>query len=159
MSPFAPFDSLKNASPNNRDKRVSPSASRGKSGDQGISQTRAYNPLQLIVTRYNPPGRPLAPTYVTRYKARYCPTSFVGQSIHFPDFPRFADAQVIADYCMLDDKWGPVSLACTCRASEEQALSTLWSERYQWSLRTLIKNTLPPGFSPPSKPLPQVRWV
>ena len=67
------------------------SASRGKSGDRGISQTRACNPLQFIVTRYNPPGRPLAPNHVTCYKARYCPTSFVGQSIHLPDFPRFAD--------------------------------------------------------------------
>ena len=57
--------------------------------------------------------------------------------------------QVIADYYLLDGKWSLVSLACTCRALEEQALSTLWSERYQWSLRTLIKSTLPPGILPP----------
>ena len=68
-----------------RDHAVGPStqggtsASRGKSGDRGISQTRAYNRVTF------------APTYVTRYKVIYCPTSFVGQYIQLPDFPRFAD--------------------------------------------------------------------
>ena len=52
--------------------------------------------------------------------------------------------QVIADQCLLlGDKQSLVSLACTCRALEEQALSTLWSE--QSSLATLIESTLPPA--------------
>ena len=63
--------------------------------------------------------------------------------------------QIIAEQCLLGGKQSLVSLACTCRALEEQALSTLWSE--QSSLATLIKSTLPPGISPPSNPLPQVR--
>ncbi|KAF9780745.1 hypothetical protein BJ322DRAFT_279206 [Thelephora terrestris] len=62
--------------------------------------------------------------------------------------------QVIADHCLLlGDERSLVSLACTCRALEEQALSTLWSE--QSSLVTLIKSTLPPGTLSPYKPLPQ----
>ena len=66
--------------------------------------------------------------------------------------------QVIADHCLLlGYKQSLVSLACTCRALEEQALSTLWSE--QSSLETLIESTLPPGIFPPSDPLPQVRSV
>ena len=65
--------------------------------------------------------------------------------------------QVIIDYCLPRNKGSLVSLACTCRALEEQALSTLWSE--QSSLVTLVKSTLPPGILPPSKPLPKVRWV
>ena len=65
--------------------------------------------------------------------------------------------QVIIDYCFPRDERSLVSLACTCRALEEQALRTLWSK--QWSLETLIKSTLPSGILPPSKPLPQVRWV
>ena len=65
--------------------------------------------------------------------------------------------QVIVDHCLLDDKWSLVSLACTCRALEEQALSTLWSE--QSSLVTLIESTLPQGILSSSKPLPQVRRV
>ena len=66
--------------------------------------------------------------------------------------------QVIADHCLLlGYKQSLVSLACTCRALEQQVLSTLWSE--QPSLETLIESTLPPGISPPSDPLPQVRSV
>ena len=65
--------------------------------------------------------------------------------------------QAIADYCLLDDKRSLVSLACSCRALEEQALSTLWSE--QSSLATLIKSTLPPGIFPPSEPLLQVSRI
>jgi hypothetical protein len=66
-------------------------------------------------------------------------------------------AQVIVDHCLiLGNKQSLVSLACTCRALEEQALSTLWS--VQSSLATLIKSTLPPGIFPPSKPLPHVRF-
>lgn len=61
--------------------------------------------------------------------------------------------QIIADDCLSDSKWSLVSLACTCRALEEQALSTLWSE--QSSLETLIMSTLPPGILSDSKPLPQ----
>ena len=64
--------------------------------------------------------------------------------------------QVIIDHCLLlGDKRSLVSLACTCRALEEQALSTLWSK--QSSLETLIESTLPPGILPPSKPLLRVR--
>ena len=63
-------------------------------------------------------------------------------------------AQAIIDHLLPYDKRSLVSLACTCRALEEQALSTLWSE--QSSLATLIKSTLPPGMSPLSEPLPQV---
>jgi hypothetical protein len=65
--------------------------------------------------------------------------------------------QVILDHCLLGNEWSLVSLACTCRALEEQALSTLWSE--QSSFVTLIESALPPGILTPSKPLPQVRWV
>jgi len=62
--------------------------------------------------------------------------------------------QLVADHLLPDDPRSLVSLACTCRALEEQALSTLWSE--QSSLETLIRSTLPPGilFSP--QLLPQV---
>ena len=66
--------------------------------------------------------------------------------------------QLIADHCLLlGDEKSLVSLACTCRALEEQALSTLWSE--QSSLVTLVKSTLPPGILPLSNPLLQVRSV
>lgn len=65
--------------------------------------------------------------------------------------------QVIADNLLLDGKRGLVSLACTCRALEEQALSTLWSE--QPSLRTLVKSTLPPEILSDDQPPPQVRSV
>jgi len=62
--------------------------------------------------------------------------------------------QLVADLLLLDGRQSLVSLACTCRALEEQALSTLWSE--QSSLETLIKSTLPPGIlSSPQFP-PQV---
>ncbi|KAF9783787.1 hypothetical protein BJ322DRAFT_1219409 [Thelephora terrestris] len=63
-------------------------------------------------------------------------------------------AQVIFDHCLLlRDERSLISLACTCRALEEQALSTLWSE--QSSLVTLIESALPPGILTSSKPLPQ----
>jgi len=64
-------------------------------------------------------------------------------------------AQLVADHLLPDDRQSLVSLACTCRALEEQALSTLWSE--QGSLKTLIKSTLPTGVLSPSQWLPQVR--
>jgi hypothetical protein len=50
--------------------------------------------------------------------------------------------QLVADHLLLVGSESLVSLACTCRALEEQALSTLWSE--QWSLEILIKSILPP---------------
>jgi hypothetical protein len=66
--------------------------------------------------------------------------------------------QVVIDHCLLlGNGRSLASLACTCRAVEEQALSTLWSE--QSSLETLIKSTLPPGILHPSNPLPGVRLV
>ena len=63
--------------------------------------------------------------------------------------------QVIVDHCLLlGNKRSLVSLACACRAPEEQALSILWPE--QSSLETLIR-TFPPGVFAPSRPLPRVR--
>jgi hypothetical protein len=50
--------------------------------------------------------------------------------------------QLVADHLLLVGSKSLVSLACTCRALEEQALSTLWSE--QWSLEILIQSTLSP---------------
>jgi len=55
--------------------------------------------------------------------------------------------QLVADHLLLDGQQGLISLACTCRALEEQALSTLWSK--QSSLETLIKSTLPPNVLTP----------
>lgn len=63
--------------------------------------------------------------------------------------------QLVADCLLLDDQQSLVSLACTCRALKEQALSTLWPE--QPSLGTLIKSTLTPGISPSLQLLRQVR--
>ena len=51
--------------------------------------------------------------------------------------------QLVADHLLLVSPKSLVSLACACRALEEQTLSTLWSQ--QPSLDTLIKSTLPPG--------------
>jgi len=64
-------------------------------------------------------------------------------------------SQLVADFLLfLHGQQSLVSLACTCRALEEQALSTLWSE--QSSLETLVRSTLPPGIlSSPQFP-PQV---
>ena len=50
--------------------------------------------------------------------------------------------QLVVDHLLLDSPRSLVSLACTCRALEGQALSALWSE--QSSLHILIKSTLPP---------------
>jgi len=55
--------------------------------------------------------------------------------------------QLVADHLLTDGKQSLVSLASTCRALEEQALSTLWSE--QSLLDILIICTLPPGMSTP----------
>lgn len=66
-------------------------------------------------------------------------------------------AQAIVDHLLPYDKRSLVSLACTCRALKEQALSTLWSE--QSSLVILIKSSLPPGVLPPSELPPQVHRV
>ena len=63
--------------------------------------------------------------------------------------------QLVADRLLLVSPKSLVSLACTCRALEEQALSTLWSE--QSLLETLIENILPPGIRTCSLSLPQVR--
>ena len=63
--------------------------------------------------------------------------------------------QLVADYLLLDGQESLVSLACTCRALEEQALSTLWSE--QSALEILIESTLPQGILSYSRTLlPQV---
>jgi len=62
--------------------------------------------------------------------------------------------QLVADHLLLDSRQGLVSLACTCRALEEQALSTLWSE--QSSPETLIQSTLPPGILSSPRFPPQV---
>jgi len=63
--------------------------------------------------------------------------------------------QLIVDHLLLlDGQQSLVSLACTCRALEEQALNTLWSE--QPSLVILIQSTLPPGILSSPQFLPQV---
>ena len=64
--------------------------------------------------------------------------------------------QLLVDHLLLVSRKSIVSLACTCQALEEQALSTLWSE--QPSLERLIKSTLPSVFltDPPIPPV-QVR--
>ena len=62
--------------------------------------------------------------------------------------------QLVADHLIHDSPKSLVSLACACRALEEQALSTLWSE--QPSLATLVKSTLPPGILSHPQQLPQV---
>ena len=49
-----------------------------------------------------------------------------------------------------------VSLACTCKGLEEQALRTLWSG--QESVRILVKSTLPHGMLS-SPPRSQVRGI
>lgn len=51
--------------------------------------------------------------------------------------------QLVANRLLLDSPKSLVSLACTRRALEEQALSTLWSE--QPSLVTLFTSALPSG--------------
>ena len=61
--------------------------------------------------------------------------------------------QLTANHLLFVSLGSIVSLACACRALEEQALSTLWSE--QPSLETLIESTLPPGTRSPF--LTQVR--
>ncbi|KAF9783788.1 hypothetical protein BJ322DRAFT_1196951 [Thelephora terrestris] len=62
--------------------------------------------------------------------------------------------QVILDHCLLlGNGQSLVSLACTCRALEEQALSTLWSK--QSSLETLIRSTVRRGIMYSRRPLPQ----
>ena len=63
--------------------------------------------------------------------------------------------QLIIDHLLFNNQNGLVSLGCTCRVLEEQALSALWSR--QSSLETLISSTLPIGVLSPSQPLPQVR--
>jgi len=65
--------------------------------------------------------------------------------------------QLVADHLLLDGQQSLVSLACTCRALEKQALSTLWSE--QSSLDILIESTLPPDVLTPwlAQRKPQVR--
>jgi len=62
--------------------------------------------------------------------------------------------QLVANHLLLVSPKSLVPFACTYRALEEQALSTLWSE--QSSLRILIKSTLPPGVLSSSQLLPQV---
>ena len=60
-------------------------------------------------------------------------------------------AQIIIDYLVQVSPKSVVSLARTCRALEDQALCTLWSD--QDSLETLVENTLLPDIR--SRPLPQ----
>ena len=62
--------------------------------------------------------------------------------------------QLVVDHLLFDSPKSLVSLVCTSRALEEQALSTLWSE--QSSLSTIIRSTLPPGTLSPSQSSPQV---
>ena len=62
--------------------------------------------------------------------------------------------QLVIDHLLLDSPKSLVSLACTCRALEQQALSILWSE--QSSLGTLIGSTLPHGTLSPARSPPQV---
>lgn len=63
--------------------------------------------------------------------------------------------QLTSDQLLLDSPRSLVSLACSCRALEEQSLSTLWSR--QSSLDALIRSTIPSGILTPFEPLPQVR--
>jgi hypothetical protein len=63
--------------------------------------------------------------------------------------------QLTANHLLFVSLGSLVSLACACRALEEQALSTLWSE--QSSLETLIKSTLPLGILTHSPFSTQVR--
>lgn len=63
--------------------------------------------------------------------------------------------QLIANHLLPDGPEGLLSLACTCRALKEQALSTLWSE--QPSLKTLVECTLPSGVLSSPQLLPQAR--
>lgn len=60
-------------------------------------------------------------------------------------------AQVIIDHLVQVSPKSVVSLACTCRALEEQALCALWSD--QTSLKVLVERTLPVDIM--SRPLPQ----
>ena len=49
--------------------------------------------------------------------------------------------QLVANHLLLDGPESLTSLACTCRALEELALSTPWSK--QSSLTTLAESTIP----------------
>ena len=62
--------------------------------------------------------------------------------------------QLVTDHLLTISPGSLVSLACTCRALKEQALSTLWSE--QRSLKTLVEATSPSEIPSPSQPLPHV---
>ena len=62
--------------------------------------------------------------------------------------------QLVAQHLLLDSPESLVLLACTCRALEEQALSTLWSK--QASLVVLIISTLPSDILTSPPPVPQV---
>ena len=63
--------------------------------------------------------------------------------------------QLVADLLLFDSPKSLTSLACTCRALEEQALSTLWSD--QSSLKILVKSTIPSATLFPLRSPPQVR--
>ena len=67
-------------------------------------------------------------------------------------------AQLIMDHLLNGGQRSLVSLACTCKALEEQALRTLWSNR-QPSLSRLVSSTLPYDISSPRTPRPQVRNI
>ena len=62
--------------------------------------------------------------------------------------------QLVTDHLLLSDRESLISLAYTCRALKEQALSILWLK--QASLKTLIEAALPSEILSPSQPLPQV---
>ena len=65
--------------------------------------------------------------------------------------------QVIIDHLVQVSPKSVVSLACTCKALEEQALRTLWSN--QDSLGTLVRSTLLPDIRSCSLPQQQVRDI
>lgn len=66
-------------------------------------------------------------------------------------------AQLIFDHLAVEGSWMTlVSLACVCKAMEEQALRTLWSHPIK--LQTLVKSTLPHDMLSRLPP-PQVRDI
>ena len=94
------------------------------------------------------------PRHALRYE-RLFPTLDIHSMPH-PIIEISELTQLIVDHLLLDSPKSLVSLACSCRGLEEQALSNLWSK--QSLLEILIGSTLPSGMLSSPEP-PQVRSV
>ena len=113
-----------------------------------IDDIRRPQPILYRTTRRDPSPAPPPPKlrlYSTLYRTHLMPHPIIEIN---------ELTQLVADYLLTISPKSLVSLACACRALEEQALSTLWSE--QSSFKTLIKYTLLPtrsiwAFGPPPR--------